>query len=143
MGARAVYWISSGTDMSHNVDEWFSDPAVGADWQDMDLVLADVQFLPRLKSYLADPSAPEFKKTDVVLALLELLEHDCPREGGVESERLAEDLRFTLRQHPQVCISALPALGPVKEVVLRSVLGLPIPTDYPQWVIDQARKEGT
>jgi hypothetical protein len=128
--------------MSHDVDEWFANSAVGADWQDMDLVLADLVLLPRLKSYLADPSAPEFKKGDVVSALLELLEHNCPREGGVESERLAADLRSTIRQHPEVSKSALPALGPVKQVVLRTILGLPIPPDFPQWIIDQANEEG-
>jgi hypothetical protein len=128
--------------MSHDVDEWFADPAVGADWQDMDLVLADVQLLPRLKSYLADPSSPQFKKVEVVSALLELLEHDCPRDGSVESERLAEDLQSAIRQHSEVSTRALRELGPVKEVVLRSILGLPIPADYPQWIIDRAREEG-
>jgi hypothetical protein len=128
--------------MSHDVDEWFADPAVGADWQDMDLILADVQLLPRLKSYLADSSAPEFKKVDVISALLELLEHDCPRDGGAESEQFADDLRSTIRQHSAASKAALSALGPVKEVVLRSILGLAIPADYPQWIIDRAREEG-
>ena len=40
--------------MTHDVDEWFADPAAGADWQDMDSLLAEVQLLPRLKSYLAN-----------------------------------------------------------------------------------------
>jgi len=31
--------------MTHDVEQWFSDPTCGADWQDMDLVLADVEYL--------------------------------------------------------------------------------------------------
>ena len=128
--------------MSHDVDQWFADPTCGADWQDMDLVLADVELLPRLTRYLGEPSAPEFKKVDVVLALLELLEHDCRPEGGAEAERLAGEIRSTLRQHSAVAERAMPELGPVKDVVLRSVLGLPIPAEYPPWVIERAHEEG-
>jgi hypothetical protein len=142
VAGELVRYAPSAAAMSHDVDEWFADPAIGADWQDMDLVLADLELLPRLKSYLADPSAPEFKKVDVISALLELLEHDCPRDAGPESERLAEDLRSTIRQYAGASKSALRELGPVKEVVLRSILGLPIPPDYPQWIIDRAREEG-
>src|SRR5687768_12620804 len=94
--------------MSHDVDQWFADPTCGADWQDMDLVLADVELLPRLTRYLGEPSAPEFKKVDVVLALLELLEHDCRPEGGAEAERLAGEIRSTLRQHSAVAERAMP-----------------------------------
>jgi hypothetical protein len=128
--------------MSDDVDRWFSDAEYGADWQDMDLILADLEFLPRLKTYLDEPSAPEFKKIDAISALLELLEHECPRDSGADSGRLAEELRATIRQHSDVATSALSMLGPVKEVVLRSILGLPVPADFPQWIIDRAREEG-
>jgi hypothetical protein len=128
--------------MSHNVKQWFTDQASGADWQDMDLVLADVQYLPRLQTYLAEPSAPHFKKVDAISALLEMLEHDCPRDSSQDTANLADDLRTTIRRHADIAQSALTELGPVKGVVLRSILGLPIPSDYPQWIIDQARDEG-
>jgi hypothetical protein len=128
--------------MNDDIDRWFSEAEYGADWQDTDLILADLDFLPRLRIYLNEPSAPEFKKIDALSALLELLEHECPRDGGADSERLAEDLRATIRQHSDLVTSALSSLAPVKEVVLRSILGLPIPADYPQWIIERAREEG-
>jgi len=106
------------------------------------LVLADLEFLPRLKAYLDDPTGTEFKKAEVISALLELLEHDCPRDGGPDKARLAEDIKATIRQHRDVAQSALPDLGLIKEVVLRSILGLSIPSDYPQWVIDRAHEQG-
>lgn len=128
--------------MTHDVERWFSDPKCGVDWQDMDLVLADVQYLPRLTTYLASSDAPEFKKVEAISALLELLEHECARDGGSEAERLADEIRITIRRHPEMAGSTMSQLGPVKEVVLRSILGLPIPSDYPQWVIERAREEG-
>src|SRR5688572_19817949 len=105
--------------MSHDVEQWFSDPkcGAGADWQDMDLVLADVAYLPRLTAYLASSDAPEFKKVEAISALLELLEHDCPRDGRPETRRLGDEIRTTLRRHPEVAGSAMAQLGPVKEVV--------------------------
>jgi hypothetical protein len=128
--------------MSHDVEMWFSDPECGADWQDMDLVLAQVEYLPRLIAYLATSNAPEFKKVEVIFALLELLEHACPQDSGSEVERFAEEIRTAIRRHAEVAASAMPQLGPVKDVVLRSILGLPIPSDYPQWVIEKAHEEG-
>jgi len=130
------------TRMSHDIEEWFSDPKCGADWQDMDLVLAYVEYLPRLTAYLASSDAPVFKKVEAISALLELLEHDCPRDGGPAAERLAEEIRTTIRRHREVAGSSISQLGPVKEVVVRSILGLPIPSDYPQWVIERAQEEG-
>ena len=62
--------------MNPDVEQWFSDPKYGGDWQDMDLVLAQVEYLPRLKAYLASSDAPDFKKVEAISALLELLEHD-------------------------------------------------------------------
>jgi len=128
--------------MHEDIAKWFSDPKHGADTQDMDLVLADVEFLPQLKAYLDDPAGTEFKKVEVVSALLELLEHDCPPDRGAESVRLAEDIRTTIRQHADVAQRAMSDVGPVKEVVLRSILGLPVPPDYPQWIVDRAHEEG-
>jgi hypothetical protein len=128
--------------MTHDIEQWFSDVHCGADWQDMDLVLANVEYLPRLKALLARHDVPEFKKTVAVSAVLELLEHDCPPGGGPQIDRLTEDLRATIRRHEDAARAAMPELGPVKEVVLLRILGLPIPADYPQWIIDQAREEG-
>jgi hypothetical protein len=130
------------TPMTHDVEQWFLDPNCGADWQDMDLVLAQPEYLPRLKSYLAEPDAPEFKKVEAISALLELLEHKCPREGDADTARLAYDIRSTIRRHHDVADAAMAQLGPVKEVVLRQILGLPIPPDRPQWILDRAREEG-
>jgi hypothetical protein len=129
-------------DMTHDIDQWFSDPQCGTDWQDMDLVLADLEYLPRLKAYLDDSSAPERKKIEVISALLELLEHDCPKDGNPRTQLLADVIRATIRLHRDVARAAMAHLGPVKEVVVRSILGLPIPLDYPQWVIDRASDEG-
>jgi hypothetical protein len=128
--------------MCEDLEKWFSDPKHGEDWQDTDLILADVELLPRLKAYFDEPSAPDFKKQEVISALLELLEHDCPRDGGPDTARLAEDIRATIRQHADIAQRALPNLGIPNEVVLRNILGLPIPSDYPQWVIDIAHEHG-
>src|SRR5688572_11614148 len=128
--------------MCEDLEKWFSDPKYGEDWQDTDLILADVELFPRLKTYLDEPSAPDFKKQEVISALLELLEHDCPRDGGPATVRLAEDIRATIRQHADIAQRALPNLGIPNEVVLRSILGLPIPSGYPQWVIDLAHEHG-
>lgn len=128
--------------MSHDVEQWFSDPTCGADWQDMDLVLAQVEYLPRLKAYLAQPDAPEFKKVEAISALLELLEHDCTPNTDPENAQLTYDIRSTIRRHHDVAQAAMSQLEPVKEIVLRKILGLPIPPDYPQWIIDQASQEG-
>ncbi len=128
--------------MSEDLDKWFSDPKHGEDWQDTDLILADVELLPRLKAYLDEPSAPEFKKQEVISALLELLEHDYPRDGSPDTPRLAEDIRATIRQHADIAQRALPNLGIPNEVLLRRILGLPIPSGYPQWVIDHAHEHG-
>jgi hypothetical protein len=38
-------------------------------------------------------------------------------------------------------VVGLPPAGIVKDIVLRQILGLPIPKDYPQWIIDRAREE--
>jgi len=138
----AFYVRLRSTRMSHDVEEWFSDPKCGADWQDMDLVLADVELLPRLKAYLDDPSASWGKMPTVISALLEILEHHCPRDGGPDSARRAEDIKATIRQHEDVAQRAMPDLGPVKHVVLLSILGLSIPSDYPQWIVDRAHEEG-
>jgi hypothetical protein len=124
--------------MSEDLEKWFSDPKYGEGMQDMDLVLANVELLPRLKAYLDEPSAPEFKKQEVISALLELLEHDCPRDGCLDTVRLADDIRATIRQYADIALRAIPDLGLPNEVVLRSILGLPIPSGYPQWVIDRA-----
>jgi len=93
----------------------------------MDLVLADVELLPRLRAYLDDPSANFGKLPTVISALLEILEHDCPRDGGPNAARFAEDIRAIIRQHEDAARSAMSDLGPIKQVVLRSILGLPIP----------------
>jgi len=130
------------TPMTHDVEQWFSDPNCGADWQDMDLVLAQLEYLPRLKAYLAEPDAPEFKKVEAISALLELLEHKCPEDGGFDTARLAYDIRSTIRRHHDVAHAAMSQLGPVKEVILRQILGLPIPSDCPHWILDRAREEG-
>ena len=45
------------TPMTHDVEQWFSNPNCGADWQNMDLVLAQPENLPRLKAYLIRPSS--------------------------------------------------------------------------------------
>jgi hypothetical protein len=128
--------------MSEDLAKWFSDPKHGEGMQDMDLVLADVGLLPRLKTYLDEPSAPEWKKQEVISALLELLEHDCPRDGGLEAARLADDIRTTIRQHADIAERAMPNLGLPNEALLRCMLGLPIPSGYPQWMIDLARERG-
>ena len=128
--------------MSHDVEQWFSDPNCGADWQDMDLLLAQPEYLPRLKAYLAQPDAPEFKKIEALSALLELLEHECSVEGNPKADRLAYDIRSTIRRHHDAAQAAMPQLGPVKEIVLRKLLGLPIPPEYPEWVINQASRGG-
>jgi hypothetical protein len=116
--------------MCEDLEKWFSDPKYGEDWQDTDLILADVELLPRLKAYLDEPAAPDVKKQEVISALLELLEHNCPRDGGPDAARLAEDIRATIRQHADIAQRALPNLGVPNEVVLRSILGLPIPSGY-------------
>jgi hypothetical protein len=128
--------------MTHDLEQWFSDPMCGADWQDMDIVLAHIEHLPRLTAYLASSDAPEFKKAEAMCALLELLEHECSRDGTPEAERLADEIRTTIRRHRNVAGSVMSQLGPVKEVVLRSILGLTIPSAYPQWVIERAHEEG-
>src|SRR5262245_46373805 len=96
------YGDGNGAPMSHDVEKWFSDPKCGDDWQDMDLVLDDIDYLPRLTAYLDKADAPEFKKVEVISALLELLEHDCPRDGGPEATRVAGEIRITIRRHGDV-----------------------------------------
>jgi hypothetical protein len=128
--------------MHAEIEKWFSDPKHDPDTQDMDLVLADVEFLPRLKAYLDDPSASLDKLPTVISALLEILEHDCPRDGGSDTVRVAEEIKTAIRQHADVAQRAISDLGPVKRVVLLSILGLEIPADYPKWVIDRANEEG-
>src|SRR4051812_10432334 len=96
------------------IERWLSDPVYGVDEQDFDLSLADVEFLPRLKAYLSDAAAPDFKKAEVVSALLELLEHDCPQDGGAEAARLAEDIKHTVRQHTEIAHRAMSELDPIK-----------------------------
>ena len=128
--------------MHADIEKWFSDPKHKGLPQDMDLVLADVELLPRLKAYLDDPSASWGKMPTVVSALLEILEHDCPRDGGPDSARRAEDIKASIRKNGDAAQSAMSDLGPIKQVVLRSILGLPIPSDYPQWVIDRAHEQG-
>ena len=128
--------------MSHDIEQWFFDPKCGTDWQDMDLVLADTEYLPRLTAYLASSEAPEFKRVEAISALLELLEHNCPRDGDALAVRLADEIRTTIWRHGDVAYSAMSQLDPVKDVVLRSILGLQIPQDYPQWIIDRAHEKG-
>jgi hypothetical protein len=125
-----------------DIERWLADPNYGADWQDVDLLLAEVEFLPRLQTYLDDPMGTEPKKIWIVSALLELLEHDCPPDGGADSTRLVEAIKDTIRQHADIAEKAMSELGPIQEVVLRSILGLPIPSDYPPWVIDRAHEQG-
>lgn len=125
-----------------DIEKWLSNPKHGSDWQDMDLVLADVEFLPLLKAYLNDPVGVENKKFEIVSALLELLEHDCPKNGGAEAARLANDIKETIKRHAGIAEKAMDYLGPVGEVVLRSILGLPISPDCEQWIIDRARENG-
>ena len=128
--------------LDEQVDKWFADPKYGEEWQDTDLILLEVAPFSRLRDYLMDSLAPMSKKTEVMSALLEMLEHRCPRDGGADAAQLASDIRATIRQHADIAERALADVGVIKEIVLRSILGLPISTDYPQWMIDQARKEG-
>jgi hypothetical protein len=124
------------------LQKWLSNPNYGSEWQDMDLVLADVEFLPRLKAYFDEPTAPKSKKAEVVSALLELLEHECMPGGGPATAHLAEDIKSTIRQHKDICQAVMSDLGPIKEVVLRSILALPIPPDFPRWLVERARQRG-
>ena len=125
-----------------DIDKWFSDPKHGTEMQDMDLILANVESVPRLKAYLDDPRADSGKISTVVSALLEILEHDCPRDGGAEAVNRAEDIKNTIKQHADAALSGIDDLGLVKHAVLLIILGHPIPSDWPHWVIDRAKEEG-
>src|SRR5215469_12953586 len=100
-----------------DIEKWFSDPKHGNDMQDMDLILADVQLLPRLKKYLDDPQGSPDKKSTVISAILEILEHDCPREGGPAALSLAEDIKHFIRSHADTAKSSMSDLGLVKQAV--------------------------
>ena len=126
---------------SRDIEKWFSDPKHGNEMQDMDLILANVQLLPRLKRYLDDPDASTGKMSTVISALLEILEHDCPHDGGQEAADRAEDIKNTIRLHADAAKDAIPELGLVKAAVVRIILGLPVSSEWPQWVIDQANHE--
>src|SRR5437764_14989394 len=80
----------------------------------MDLVLANLEYLPRLKAYLARPESPEFKRVEAISALLELLEHKCLGVGDPDTARLAYDIRSTIRRHHDVAHAAMSQLGPSK-----------------------------
>ena len=94
-------------DMEDDIEKWFSVPAHGADWQDADLILADAKHLPLMKKYLDDASAVEFKKVVVISAFLELLEHECSPGKSKAKERLADDIKATIRKHADIARKAM------------------------------------
>jgi hypothetical protein len=132
--------------MPEHIAKWFAEPEYGNGWQDADLILAELEFLPSLISYLDNPAGVESKKLLVTAALLELLEHECPKDGGQQSAQLASKIKTIIRAHADIAQVALSStmspLGPVKKVVVCSILGLSIPEGYPQWVVDRANEQG-
>lgn len=124
------------------IDKWFFDPASGNDWQDMDYILAEIDLLPRLKVFLDDGRGSTEKKSIVILALLEILKHDFSYDGGIEAIRRADDIKKTIRLHIDAARNAMSEAGPVQEAALRIILGLPLPPDCPQCVVDQAKTFG-
>ncbi len=117
------------------VDRWFSEPDFGLDDQDVDLILADLKFLPRLRAYLDDPNSVDEKKVTVIMALLQLIR--LRNANGVFLLRFFE-VEQILKQHSEIAKRAIESVGLIEMAVIMKVLGIPVPPEYPKWVEQQA-----
>ncbi len=129
----------------NDIDRWFSEPEFAmpsTENQDWDIVLGKPDLFPRLKAYLEQAESPEAKKGIVVAALLELLEHYCPRDGRPESARFAEEIRAVIRRHASIAKLAMEDSSDAGEIVIRKISGLPIPDYFAQWDREEAKRIG-
>jgi hypothetical protein len=126
--------------MTNDVKRWFAESECGLDYQDFDLVLADPALLPEMHQYLANVSGSRGKKIEIICALLELLKQAWAGKTERESRELIQQIQTLIKAHVEIAKEALTSLGPVDEVILRKVLQLAIPEDFPQWVEERANE---
>src|ERR1035438_5055427 len=102
------------------LDKWFSDVEYGSDWQAVDYILAHVELLPKMQSYLDRIDGSLEKKCDIIGALLLLLTW---KERAARGHDLKEIVRI-IKTHSEIATRALPSIGLVEETLLRRILGL-------------------
>jgi hypothetical protein len=129
--------------MPADMRRWFleADYAMpSVEQQDWDLVLAEWDFVPLLTEYAQDRANPMEKRFEAFSALMVLQRSvastpDAERKKSInqEIERVVLEDREFARQ------SCGDWFGVVEGLIVRRILGEPIPDDIPQWMHEEAQ----
>ncbi len=127
---------SDGIVTRDQMERWVRDPLAtlfGVE-QDEDLVMAVPENVPLICEYLDRKDVPMARRAELVLVIADLLGFDS-QHGGVTSE-VARALRTVLlRNEDAVFASYQGVVGLDAEVMLRRLLGHPIPNGVPEWLL--------
>ena len=120
---------------SEEIERWARSvdwPLMGLD-QDQDALLAERKHLETIVRLLGGQDAQPEKKRVIVSALLLLLGDHLEGNEELETEDI-ERISAAVRHHADVCRSAYPEIALDSEILLRRLLGDPIPRDTPDWI---------
>ena len=102
--------------------------------QDEDLLLAEPEHVSLLISLLDRTDTIRSKKTTIISALSLLLIDQADGEESDVSADQVSSIQLAITQHSEAARAAYPELGLDAEVLVRHLLGDPIPEDVPEWM---------
>lgn len=126
---------------SDKIERW----ARSEDWsirgldQDQDAVLAEREHLETIVRLLGGHDVRPEKKRVIVSALMLLLGDHLEGNSALATEEI-DRIRLAARDHADVCRSSYPEIALDSEILLRSLLGDPIPDETPDWILRLAER---
>jgi hypothetical protein len=108
--------------------------------QDWDLVLAEWDFVPLLTEYAEDRAHPIEKRFEAFSALMVLQRSVASTPDAERKKTINQEIeRVVLGDREFARRSCGDWLGVVESLIVRRILGEPIPDDIPQWMHEEAR----
>ncbi|HEY1172416.1 MAG TPA: hypothetical protein VGH19_13695 [Verrucomicrobiae bacterium] len=96
----------------------------------MDLVLPACLDVPELCALLKSPDLPEDKKEWVIMALVEVVEHEVFKEGGGIDEILLNPISEVLREYAGLCRKVIPDIGCGNDWLLYQIISADFPHGF-------------
>jgi|GEM_PF-2521789 len=112
-----------------NLQRWIDDPDFLYLSQDMDLILMSAFTPLQLCQLMRSPKLNDEKKSWVISALVEVVEHHVVQPDGETDQSLLEMIRETLNVCRALCLKTLPDLGVGNDEILASMIGSDQPNE--------------
>jgi hypothetical protein len=130
--------------MPADIRRWFLEPTYAApsvEHQDWDLSLAEWDFVPLLADYATHRANPTEKRFEALAALMVLQRSVATTPADAERKtRINRELESVVLRDREFARQACSEwLGLVEALVIKRILGEPIPHDVPQWVHEQVQ----